>query len=78
MRLQDDEGEFCVRIVVHTCGESPDECLLPACVDPNCKEWPVVEVLDALHQPTGQRIFHISECAMEDARPIKREQLKSI
>jgi hypothetical protein len=34
--------------------------------DPDCREWRIAEVLDDQAQPTGQRIYHVTECNMSD------------
>lgn len=62
--LTDDDGtKYKARIVAHGRGTEPDECVR-RCGDPACGEWPVVEVVDDDHKPTGERVFHVCECEM--------------
>jgi hypothetical protein len=32
----------------------------------DCREWPNVEVLNDKRQPTGQFVYHVTECEMSD------------
>lgn len=58
------EDEFTGRIVAHSAGSEPDDCVYD-CGDPDCREWPVLEVVDeATQKPTGERAFHVAECCM--------------
>jgi hypothetical protein len=40
-----EDEAFMGRIIIHGRGTEPDECVLD-CGDPECHEWPVVEVVD--------------------------------
>ncbi len=43
-----------------------DPCMM-GCGDPDCREWPNVEVLDENRVGTGDFLYHISECQMGDS-----------
>lgn len=70
--VDEEEGPYLARIVEHGRGLYPDECEL-SCGDAECKEWPVLLVLSEDGEPTGQRVFHVSECQMQDP-PAARKQ----
>ncbi len=65
---EDGTGPYLVRIDAQG-AERGDLCHLAwdASHDQQCAEWPVVLVLDANKQATGERIFHVSECRMSDS-----------
>lgn len=63
VQLNDDGSPYEGRIVAHGRGVDPDDCVR-GCGDPLCREWPVVEVLDARGKATGERVFHVAECLM--------------
>lgn len=54
-----ESGEY--RIVGR---DEPDACFL--CFQPDCHEWPTLERLDMQENGTGERAFHVPECAMSD------------
>lgn len=63
--LDDEDGSppYLGRIVAHSRGAKPDACVRD-CGDPQCREWPVVEVVNAPGESTGEMIFHVPECRM--------------
>ncbi|GGM25498.1 hypothetical protein GCM10009425_40310 [Pseudomonas asuensis] len=50
-------------------GVVPDDCVLD-CGDLECREWAVAIVLDDIRRPTGEKVYHISECLMSDPDPL--------
>lgn len=40
------------------------QCYLDPGHDPECAEWPNVQVLDENRQPTGGWVYHVPECRM--------------
>lgn len=67
IQVQDDDAEppYLVKLIPTEDGAEPDYCMYE-CGDPDCREWRIAEVLDDHAQPTGQRIFHVTECNMID------------
>lgn len=67
VQVQDDDGEtsYLVKLIPTADGAQPDDCMYE-CGDPDCREWRIAEVLDDQAQPTGQRIYHVTECNMSD------------
>ncbi|MPQ71471.1 hypothetical protein [Pseudomonas sp. MWU12-2323] len=67
VQVQDDDGEspYLVMLIPTADGVEPDYCMYE-CGDPDCREWRIAEVLDDQAQPTGQRIYHVTECNMSD------------
>ena len=67
VQVQDDDGEppYLVKLIPTADGAQPDDCMYE-CGDPDCREWRIAEVLDAQAQPTGERIYHVTECNMSD------------
>ncbi len=67
VQIQDDDGEtpYLVKLIPTADDVQPDDCVYE-CGDPDCREWRIAEVLDDQAQPTGQRIYHVTECNMND------------
>ena len=67
VQVQGDEGEppYLVKLIPTADVAQPDDCMYE-CGDPDCREWRIAEVLDDQAQPTGQRIYHVTECNMSD------------
>ncbi|MFA1030715.1 hypothetical protein ALP10_200276 [Pseudomonas syringae pv. helianthi] len=67
VQVQDEDGEpLClVKLIPTADGAQPDDCMY-ACGDPDCREWRIAEVLDDKAKPTGERIYHVTECNMSD------------
>lgn len=67
VQVQDDDGEpsYLVKLIPTADGAEPDYCMYE-CGDPDCREWRIAEVLNDQAQPTGQRIYHVTECNMSD------------
>lgn len=61
----EDRSPYLARIVEHGSGVDPDDCILD-CGDPDCKEWPLLHLVDAKGNPTGDRSHHVPECQMFD------------
>lgn len=78
VQLDDEvDGPYQARIVEPVSGDGYEECWLAQdrCADPDCREWWTLEVLDNDSNPTGEHVYHISECAMSDAhQPIYNSQ----
>lgn len=62
----EDELPYTVKIVSSALGRDFDDCMYD-CGDPDCKEWAIVEVLNENGVPTGERVYHLTECHMFDA-----------
>lgn len=58
------EPKYILLPEINIWNDEVDGCML--CDDPLCLEFANVEVLDDNKRPTGQYMFHISECEMED------------
>ncbi|KOP60699.1 hypothetical protein OX90_04555 [Pseudomonas coronafaciens pv. porri] len=67
VQVQDDEGEppYLVKLIPTADGAQPDGCM-SECGDSDCREWRIAEVLDDKARPTGERIYHVTECNMSD------------
>lgn len=67
VQVQNDDVEprYLVKLIPTEDGAEPDYCMYE-CGDPDCLEWRIAEVLDDQAQPTGQRIYHVTECNMSD------------
>lgn len=67
VQVQDYDGErpYPVKLIPTADGAEPDYCMYE-CGDPDCREWRIAEVLDGQAQPTGQRIYHVTECNLSD------------
>ena len=63
VQVRDDNGDYHAKIVHHGRGIDPDSCILE-CDDPNCGEWPVLEIISVDDSPVGERVFHVPECRM--------------
>lgn len=67
VQVQDDDREtpYLVKLIPTEDGAEPDDCMYE-CGDPDCREWRIAEVLDEQVEPTGERIYHVTECNMSD------------
>lgn len=67
VQVQDENGQaaYLVNLIPTVDGAEPDDCMYE-CGDPDCREWRIAEVLDDQAQPTGQQIYHVTECSMSD------------
>lgn len=66
----EDDGPYLGRIDPLG-SEREDECLRCAddpTHDQRCREWPNVEVSDAEGRGTGQYVYHVPECEMNDSQ----------
>jgi hypothetical protein len=75
VQIDDDEGggPYLARIVQSGCEHLVDDYMAddcPVCDDRACKEWRKLAVLDAARQPTGEHVYHVSECCMADAKAL--------
>lgn len=69
--LHGDEDGFYLGRIDSRGGERDDECpqnFLSESHDQNCKEWPNVEILNDDETPTGEYVYHVSECDMQDPK----------
>lgn len=67
VQVQGDDGGswYLLKLIPTADGAQPDDCMYE-CGDPGCREWRIAEVLDDQAQPTGERIYHVTECNMND------------
>lgn len=67
VQVQNDDGEppYLVKLIPTPDGAQPDDCMYE-CGDPDCREWRIAEVCGEQAQPTGERIYHVTECNMGD------------
>ncbi|HEY8096985.1 MAG TPA: hypothetical protein VIE65_12960 [Methylobacter sp.] len=66
---EEDEDRFLGRIDMLSADQA-ERCLKAGDPghDPDCKNWPNVEILTDDAQPTGAFCYHVSECEMHDSK----------
>lgn len=71
IRLDDGDGSgpYFGRFNILGAGRNDDcpQCYMDPTHDQACNEWPNVEVLDRFRKPTGDWVYHVAECNMQDA-----------
>lgn len=69
VQLHDEDDGFYLGRIDSLGASRGDECpqrFLDDTHDQSCMEWPNVEILNDDKTPTGEYVYHVSECDMQD------------